>query len=185
MLQPKERNVGVFEMEKYRGFVISAYPCCGKSYITKHGTKYKMTDSDSSKYSWIEEKQPNGEIKKVRNPHFLEDYLAHIKEALQEYDVVFVSSHLQVRQMLQDNDIPFITIYPKNERCVKLEWIGRMWERGSDEEFIKFQYEHWDEFVSNISNEPHGSDVFVLGSGDYITEQVIDLIRIALELSDN
>lgn len=93
------------------GIIISAYPACGKSHATKTLTELgmKVADSDSSKFSWIYE--DSGE--KRRNPNFVEDYLKHIEKAAKENDIVFISSHYEIRQSLRNLGFHFYTVYPK------------------------------------------------------------------------
>ena len=174
--------------------VISAYPCCGKTYaFENYQGKFSILDSDSSKFSWIERKRTpeeleeirkawdakphrlpgvlyieriKDEIIKVRNPNFIKDYITHIKENIGKVDFIFVSSHLEVRKALNDEGIIYVTVYPGN--CMLNEWVGRMYRRGSDKKFIDFQIEHWDEFTKNIVNEPHGIHLFRLGYDEYI-----------------
>ena len=43
-----------------------------------------------------------------------------------------------------------------------------MYRRGNDENFIKFQIEHWDEFMHNIMFEPYGFGINRLGNNEYI-----------------
>ena len=133
-----------------RTIVISAFPACGKSYTFNNfnGKPFTMLDSDSSKYSWIYE---NGEKTDKRNPNFIEDYITHIKENIGKVDVIFVSSHKEVRKALRDNNIKYFIVYPSLE--MKDEMLRRMKERGNDEKFIQFQSEHFEEFVTDIMNE--------------------------------
>ena len=182
------------------GIIISAYPCCGKTYSAENlSDKYKIIDLDSSKFSWIKRTRTEEEIDDIRkeyeskahlktfdrekyaneiitvkNPNFIEDYMHAIKKAAEENDVVFVSSHKKVRQALQDNNLSYYTIYPENKESVKNEWLGRMYSRGSDEVFMKFQSSNWDEFTSNIDNEPHGKQIIRLSNGEYISEKLLE-----------
>ena len=131
--------------------VISAFPACGKSYMCKNfnGKPYTMLDSDSSKFSWIYDE--NGNKTDVRNPNFIEDYINHIKENIGKVDVIFVSSHKEVRKALLDNNIDHSIILPGLE--MKDEMLRRMKERGNDEKFIKFQSDHYEEFIKEIYND--------------------------------
>jgi hypothetical protein len=148
--------------------VISAYPCCGKSYAFKnYQESFSILDSDSSDFSWIYTE--NGE--KVRNPKFPQNYINHIKENLGKVDVIFVSSHLAVRQAMTEAGIHYYTVYPERG-CLK-EWIRRMEGRGSSEEFICFQATHWYEFMNAIENEPHGAGLYTLGQDDYLNIDAI------------
>ena len=152
-----------------RTVVISAFPCCGKTYAFEHyQDKYSMLDSDSSQFSWCYKPNPidPDKVEKYRNPEFPNNYIEHIKENIGKVDIIFVSSHLQVRQALTDAGIRFCTVYPKKEMLN--EWVGRMYRRGSDENFIKFQIDHWDEFMENIIYEPHGFGLSRLGNNKYL-----------------
>lgn len=184
--------------------IISAYPCCGKTYLTEHGLRdYSILDSDSSKFSWIErpytEEELDGilnlfdtkdnllakeaikniyrkETIRVRNPNFVKDYINHIKENIGKVDIIFVSSHLEIRQALQDNDIEYYTVYPSKNMLN--EWVGRMYRRGNDIEFINKQIEMWDKNVGNIDNEPHGRFIYRLNANcGYIGPVVEDIIE--------
>ena len=183
-----------------RTIVVSAFPCCGKTYAVENCTNgFSMLDSDSSNFSWVYRKRTEEELEtikkewestphllsgddyinkikdeliKVRNPDFPNNYIEHIKENIGKVDIIFVSSHLQVREALTNAGIQFCTVYPKKEMLN--EWVGRMYRRGSSPDFIKFQIEHWDEFVGNIDSEPHGDYVYRLGNNEYVGK--IDLI---------
>ena len=163
-------------MEK-QTLVISAYPCCGKSYAVEHyQDKYTMLDSDSSQFSWsyvsVDE---NGNairgVRKIRNPEFPGNYIQHVKEILGKVDIIFVSSHLVVREALEEADIPYVSVYP--EASLLNEWVGRMYRRGSSSDFIDFQIEHWDEFMKNVRSEPHGLILLRLGSNQYLDERFL------------
>ena len=145
--------------------VISAFPACGKTYAYKHfQDKYSILDSDSSDFSWI--KDQNGENTKMRNPDFPTNYIKHIKNNIGKVDFIFVSSHLIVRQALEDAGIKYCTVYPMEN--MKNEWVGRMWLRGNNEDSIRFIAENFEKFTSSISDEPHGFDIIRIGAGEYI-----------------
>ena len=78
--------------------VIAAFPGTGKSFCTKNeGEKFEgILDSDSSNYSWI--KDSNGQNTTERNPDFPNNYITHIKENIGKVDIIFVSSHKEVRE---------------------------------------------------------------------------------------
>lgn len=184
--------------------IISAFPCCGKSYaFNNYQDEYKILDSDSSKFSWMFRKRTEEELEqlgkdfdsigphmlptdayinqirneliKVRDPEFPKNYIEHIKENIGKVDFIFVSSHLQVRQALTDNNIEFCTVYPEFD-CLD-EWVGRMYRRGNDKAFIDFQIKNWDKFVNDIDNEPHGDFLYRLGHNQYLSHWHLQMIR--------
>lgn len=132
--------------------IVSAFPCCGKTYAyNHHQDKYKILDSDSSKFD---------------KKYFPDNYIAHIKDNIGNADIIFVSSHLPVRQALTDNNIDYCTVYPKIDMLN--EWIGRMYRRGDTDKFIQKIIEHWYEWVGNIRKEPHGQGIRYLTNNEYI-----------------
>lgn len=130
--------------------VISAFPACGKTYTYKNFNKkpFSILDSDSSRYSWIYE---NGVKTDIRNPNFISDYISHIKENIGKVDVIFVSSHKEVREALRNNNIKYFIVYPSLD--MKNEMIKRMIDRGNDNKFIDYQRDHFEEFVKEIIEE--------------------------------
>lgn len=131
--------------------VISAFPACGKSYKVKNynGKPYTMLDSDSSNFSWIKDELGNNT--KVRNLEFPNNYIKHIKDNIGKVDVIFVSSHKEVRQALRDNNIKYFMVYPTID--MKEEFLKRMKDRGNTEEFIKMFEDKFEEFVIEIEEE--------------------------------
>lgn len=104
--------------------VISAFPACGKSYFFSNNKSLKILDSDSSNFH-----KEDGTLD-------VESYVnGHIKNELGKHDYILVSSHLDVRQKLEDEGIEFVTVYPAME-C-KQSFLRRMKDRGNDEKFLE------------------------------------------------
>lgn len=138
--------------------VISAFPCCGKSTATESLKDfYSFADSDSSLFSW-EDKE-----KGLRNPDFPKNYIEHIKSLMGEKDVVFVSTHKEVREALEKEDIPYVLVYPENSPENKLLWTNRMKHRGNDEKFISFIVDNWDAMIDDMAIESYPLH-YILGS---------------------
>ena len=98
--------------------VICGYPGIGKSWLYRN-SELNVLDSDSSKFSWI---YKDGEKTTERNPHFIDDYIGHIKANLIDADIICVSTHLEVRQALEKEHINFVTVYPDiNEKDAFLQ----------------------------------------------------------------
>ena len=110
--------------------IISAFPGTGKSHIFKSG-KYDCLDSDSSEFSWVYDDDGS----KRRNPDFPANYIAHIKENIGKVDLIFVSTHKEVRDALLENCLFFYLVYPKEQ--AREEYLQRYRGRNSPEAFIK------------------------------------------------
>ena len=177
--------------EEKKTIVVSAFPACGKSYMYENfnGNPYTMLDSDSSKFSWIYE---DGLKTDKRNPNFIEDYITHIKENIGKVDVIFVSSHTEVRKALRDNNIRYFIVHPS--LSMKDEMIRRMKERGNDEKFIEFQEKNFEKFIFDVANDVNKSPLLttlgamscipyiLVENKPYITNEVIESLFILSEL---
>lgn len=132
--------------------IISAYPGCGKSYTTNYLKEHRpdliVLDSDSSYFSWI---WKNGVKTEERNPDFPNNYIQHIKDNMNTANIIFVSSHKNVREALINEHIRYMLVYP--DKSMKEEFMQRYKNRGSSEEFIKFQSDNWDKFIDECENE--------------------------------
>ena len=176
--------------------IVSAFPGCGKTTYWKKWSQYssnnlwrrknggiqvydkygiplgeKILDSDSSLFSWIYDEKGNKTDQ--RNPEFPNNYIQHIKDHLETEDIIFVSSHKVVRDALRENNIPYYLIYPQKD--MKAEWMRRFRERGNNDAFIKFQDEHWDEFIDDMESETFPTKIVLNNHMNYdaITVQVM------------
>lgn len=181
--------------------IISAFPACGKSTYYREWSQYsrenvwrrnrngdqvytdsnpnipcgeKILDSDSSFFSWLYDE--NGNKTNERNPEFPQNYINHIKAHMDEEDIIFVSSHKVVRDALKEEGIPYYLVYPRKD--MKEEWMWRFKKRGNDENFIKFQDEHWNEFIEDMENETYPTKIVLepYSCYDAITTTVINSI---------
>lgn len=138
--------------------VISGFPAIGKTYLFNN-SNLKVTDSDSSKFSWIE--------KGVRHPDFPSNYIRHIKECMGVYDIVLVSSHEEVRKALQEANIDYTLVYPNIG--LKNEYIQRYKDRGNPESFINLIEANWDNWIEAMEEDPADTHL-ILSSGDYLSD---------------
>ena len=106
--------------------IFSVFPASGKTYMYENQDDWnlKILDSDSSQFSWrYEEGEWRNSVVKVRNPDFPKNYIEHIKNNIGKYDYIFVSSHKEVRDALDEAGIEFTIVFPEY-KC-KEEWFGR------------------------------------------------------------
>lgn len=145
-----------------KAILVSAFPGCGKStfynkYSTysdtqneeyKEASNCKILDSDSSEFSWI---WKDGVKTEERNPEFPQNYIEHIESEMLHQDIIFISTHQNVRQGLQEKGFSYYLVYP--DRSMKEEWIKRYRERGSSEAFIQSLDENWDTYMDQMEAE--------------------------------
>ena len=169
--------------------VISAFPGCGKStyyknwslyspenkyrQVGKEGIGERILDSDSSNFKWFHDE--NGVKSDVQVPWFPNNYIEHIKTHMETEDIIFVSSHKEVRDALKENGIPYILIYP--DRSLKSMWMERFRVRGNTEEFIKFQNENWDNFIDQMEQDDYPTHVILRHNKESIPYITLTLMK--------
>lgn len=163
-------NITSSPMSFGSAMVISAFPGVGKSYIAQ-SSGGGILDSDSSQFSWLRDKNGNkildGKGKPVRDPHFLDNYMQHIKDNIDDADIIFVSSHDNVRKALNDNNIKHCIVFPDDS--MRDEMLKRYKKRGNDTSFIEMMKTNWDNFINGMKQDPCPNKV-VLKSGQYLSD---------------
>lgn len=165
-----------------KAMVISAFPGVGKSYIAQNSNGKKVLDSDSSQFSWLRDKEGHKILDKqgkpIRDPKFLDKYMDHIKSNIDEADIIFVSSHDNVRQALNDEGINHCIVFPSDS--MKDEMLNRYSLRGNDTSFINMMKENWSKFIEGMKKDtcPHK---IVLQPGEYLSD-VMPKIKQSLNL---
>lgn len=160
------------------GIIISAFPGTGKSFIVKNKEELlglenlKILDSDSSNFSWMP-----GEVNKIRNPKFPQNYIEHIKKELTEgTDVIFVSSHSAVRRALQENHLKYYLVYPINNTINKTIYKNRFIERGNSEEFINAVMNNWEVWIDDMNHDKYPVKI-ILSAEKYLFDYIFTIIK--------
>ena len=164
-------------MNNKETMVIAAFPGTGKSYCVKNeAEKFDgVLDSDSSNFSW--KKDTNGNNTTERNPDFPNNYIEHIKENIGKVDVIFVSSHKEVREALEKENIKYTLVYPNVFQ--KEDYIKRYKNRGSSESFIRLLEANWEEWINECRTEEYPTRIELpYFSLKYLNKEVIELIQI-------
>lgn len=140
-------------------WIISGFPAVGKTHFFENSKIGSVSDSDSSSFSWVE--------KGVRNPNWPQNYMDHIQALDDEFDLIMVSSHGEVRDALVERKLNFYLVYP--ERTLKEEYLKRCRERGSPDAFLEMLDREWDTFLSDLQNQEDCIHV-VLGKDEYLAD---------------
>jgi two-component SAPR family response regulator len=111
---------------------------------------------------------------KISNPDFPVNYINHIKDMVGKVDVIFVSTHQNVRQALRDNNISYILVYPAVD--TKDEMLQRYVTRGSTPEFVDMMRANWDDFIEDMQQD-ETPDKIELQSNQYLSAVVQELLK--------
>jgi hypothetical protein len=133
--------------------LISAFPGTGKSFYFKNTDK-KVLDSDSSGFD---------------KAGFPANYIEHIKKNIGKVDMIFISSHKEVRDALVDAKLKYTLVYP--DESLKDEYLSRYKERGNKEGFIKLLDVNWEEWLTDVANQK-GCKHVVLKSGEFLSDAI-------------
>lgn len=170
--------------------IIAGFPGTGKTIATGHlrAKGFSVSDSDSSQFSWIDVQvgSTDGEnigFTRERNPNFVEDYLSHINQRIDEgFDVIFISTHEETLHELRKNqDLVGMFYIVTPSKGSRDEYLLRYMKRGSNANFIELMMKNFDKFVDSILH-PAGSpydagygrrkygsaEVITLGEGKFI-----------------
>lgn len=137
--------------------LICGFPGTGKTYFQGYleGSCYAprgyCEDSDSSYFS---------------KDNFPKNYIEHIKNLLYKgTEIIFISTHKEVRDELVKQGLEFYLVYPKRE--LKDEYINRYEQRGSNENFINLMNNNWDLFITELENQKNCTHI-VLESNEFM-----------------
>ena len=126
-------------------------------------------DSDSSKFSWSE---PG-----VRHPDWPQNYLEHIQSIDGENQIVFVSTHAEVRHALHHASMPFMVVAPHpGDKDIYLQ---RYLQRGSSEGFVNLLTAQWDNWLKELAREaPMPMMTFQLRPESFLLDQLPEFIKL-------
>lgn len=161
--------------KKRRGQVVCGFPAVGKtSFLALAASRgYNATDSDSEKHHWVDQNVPRAE--RVERVNWVELYVDHLVEEAKTNDIVFCSTHQEVRDELVRRGIGFTVVYPTADQ--KEKYLARVGGRttGLCGEFgIKLMTESWDAWMDGMVGQKHCRHV-VLRPGQYLAD-VIDQV---------
>lgn len=146
-----------------KAMVICGFPGVGKSCAANNRTN--ILDAESSAFSWIWNPE-NLEKGRERNPEFPANYIRYIKENMEQYDVILVSSHQAVRDALKAEGIGYIIVAPYFS--IKNEYLIRYLQRGSSIEFIEQLNKDWGTFLEDLVND--SAPLIWLDKGEYLKD---------------
>ncbi len=154
--------------------VVSGFPGVGKTTLFDNPGSLKLADSDSSGFSW--EGDP---ANKVRHSDWPNNYMAHIQElkAEGELDIIFVSTHQEVRDALVAAGIEFTLVYP--EPAIEEEYINRYIARGNKADFVTLLQKNYQTWISGLQQQVNCNHV-TLGPDQFLSTVLPQILGVEL-----
>nr|DAX62877.1 MAG TPA: SHIKIMATE KINASE KINASE, PHOSPHORYL TRANSFER, ADP.9A [Caudoviricetes sp.] len=149
--------------------LVSAFPGMGKSFaFNELKDKIKVLDSDSSKFD---------------KSDFPSNYIEHIKNNIKDNDIIFISSHKEVRDALERENINFDLFYPSKDR--RNEFLENYVIRHNNRDFIMKIDKNWNEWIDEIDKSENKNCYkhCIHGKGNFISnnEMIQSFVKQVLE----
>lgn len=165
---------------KKKPVIISAWICCGKTYLTKKYNNITELPSGDYKYILTEEqkavinKESLKSTKRAINPAWPQNYYeAILKEASRNvYDIILIAPCMPFDEM-RAYGIDFILAYP--DPSCKEEYKRRAKQRGANDDFINRVETKIDSDYEEFLHQPN--EKITLYPGEYLEDA---LIRVGL-----
>jgi len=137
--------------------LISAFPGVGKTHLYNYLTQTNpnqtaIKDTDSSQFD---------------KKDFPNNYIKSIQQDMSNYKLILVSSHIQVRQQLQAQQIPYYLVYPHKD--LKQAYLERYKQRNSPTGFIQLLKENWDDWICSCEKDTYAQHKVLLAPDEYLS----------------
>ncbi len=122
------------------GTLIAGFGAIGKTTLSKKYNNILDLESSSFKYIIDDElkrldiEERKGLKTRKINPDYPNNYYQAIAQNIKLYDIVLISMHNEIIKKLEENNIEYLVVYPKEDMLDEI--IERCKERGNKEEFI-------------------------------------------------
>ncbi len=163
--------------------VIVTYFCCGKSTLAGMKSPYSILDFDSFLIDQNKDTFTDSDKNRVAKYGSLpvdDHYLTTLLSSIGKYDVILLSSKLQILEFLKKKKVPYVLVYPENTKACIEEWERRNKERGTE----WLWEENKDSFSSVIKCFLHDNNAIAhiaLKSNEYLSMKLEEIIEVAKE----
>lgn len=149
--------------------VILGFKGIGKTYTYDYtkNSDLKVTEIDIENFLWKDEK------KEIRNEEFPNNFILDIKNKMDDYEVILLSSDKIIRTLLKEEDIQYVSVYPGKD--IKDEFIGRFTRRGINDDFVQSLRDNWDVIINDLENDDYAIK-FPLKSKQYLNHILFPII---------
>lgn len=156
--------------------VVSVFAGLGKTTVARKYPNVCDLRSSSYRCDYSNIKEEDYEKMKcvktrIPNPKWPSNYIEAIKEAMKKYDLVLVPSNLDVRNLLIENNIPFMFILPSLDSRDML--YQRYIDRGNSQDLIHDVMSYFDTWSRN--QEDYSYPIKILEKNQYLEDILVEL----------
>ena len=155
------------------GVVIYAFPCSGKTYLTK---KYKnIIELASEKFHWEDCDNNTESMKgeyKVVNKEWPNNYYQEILNQYKNTNNIILITH-SGSVGCQKLNIPYYIVYPYEKN--KTEYIHRMKNRGNSQDVISNMELNFEKYIKSCESDSYALKHIRIGENEYLEEALLKL----------
>lgn len=161
---------------KKKGIVISAFAGIGKTTV---GKKYEnICDLATSKYRYDFSNVKQDDFEKLKenkdnkiNVEWPNNYINVLKKAIMDFDIVLVPVSLDVRKLLEENNIEYILVIPNKNKKIRDRLIKTFEERENNKNLINNVLEYFDNWSRNP--EDYTCKLEIINDDEYLENFLI------------
>lgn len=161
--------------------IISCFPGCGKTYLyLNNETPFRIIDFESTPFS-IHTDWP-------------ENYVNAIISNTNNYDMIFISQHEEVLQLLKKRKYPFFVVSPNNsnnislkkKKLIKQQWFGRFLLRNNNhinktigfDKWLNLLIDNYEDWTSIEHLKKYVPiKIYLLDENEYISDIVYEIYK--------
>ena len=157
-------------------FAVVATPALGKSYLADNYEEFIDIDELRlfSKYvipnniTRTELEQTKGDRKFEKRNNFQEHFYNQLQNAIKQNKILLCAPHLEIREYLFKNKIPYLFVYPKKN--LKNHIKERMLNRQNNSKFITENDDLFYSYYDSNKHEPYAVVKYKIKKGEYLSD---------------
>ena len=165
-----------------KSLVVVTYFCCGKTTLTKKEIEggQSIIDFDSFLIESIKDTgnidpEARKRIERFGSLPINNFYLSSLKDTIGKYDIILLSSKVQILEFLRKRKIPYVLVYPENTKECMEEWGRRNKERGT-EWLWKDNKDSWDSLLKLFASDKSAIKHIVLKPNEFLSDKLSELL---------
>ncbi len=165
-----------------KSLVVVTYFCCGKTTLAKKEIEggQSIIDFDSFLIESIRDTgnidpEARKRIERFGSLPINNFYLSSLKDTIGKYDIILLSSKVQILEFLRKRKIPYVLVYPENTKECMEEWGRRNKERGT-EWLWRDNKDGWNSLLKLLASDKSAIKHITLKQDEFLSDKLSELL---------